>query len=250
MADKTGPLTITGHMRVIASLQDVSTSPSSLADSLSLLTSLNATHYLPTHYLNKPSLLAGYTAQLALAKADIKAGVHPLLEFAYSGGGPGAGVVVQKPLSRGTVLINSTDPHPANSPPQVDWNALSHPFDARAAVLAFKKLREFFAAPSLVAKRNPEEVVPGAGVKTDEEIEKVLRDSLMNPGNAHPCGTAAMLPRRLGGVVDGELRVYGVGRLRVVDASIIPVIPSANLQVTMYAVAEKAADVIKKGGRG
>ena len=73
----------------------------------------------------------------------------------------------------------------------------------------------------------------------------MLRGSLVSPTNAHPCGTAAMMPRGLGGVVDERLRVYGVRGLRVVDASVLPVIVAANLQVTMYAVAEKAADLIK-----
>lgn len=51
----------------------------------------------------------------------------------------------------------------------------------------------------------------------------------------------------LGGVVSEELKVYGVERLRVVDASIIPSIPSTHLQATVYAIAKNAADIIKKG---
>jgi choline dehydrogenase-like flavoprotein len=55
-----------------------------------------------------------------------------------------------------------------------------------------------------------------------------------------------MMPRELGGVVDSELKVYGVEGLWVVDASIIPILPAAHTQATVYAVAEWAADVIKK----
>ncbi|KAJ4192027.1 hypothetical protein NW755_004162 [Fusarium falciforme] len=53
------------------------------------------------------------------------------------------------------------------------------------------------------------------------------------------------MPRDMGGVVDPELRVYGTCNLRVADASIMPLIPSAHLQAVVYAIAEKAADMIK-----
>ena len=54
-----------------------------------------------------------------------------------------------------------------------------------------------------------------------------------------------MMPEELGGVVGPDLRVYGVKGLSVVDASILPMIPASGLQATMYAVGEKAADLIK-----
>ncbi|KLU87079.1 hypothetical protein MAPG_06084 [Magnaporthiopsis poae ATCC 64411] len=54
-----------------------------------------------------------------------------------------------------------------------------------------------------------------------------------------------MLPRELGGVVDQQLKVYGVKKLRIVDGSIMPTLPGANTCQTVYAVAEKAADLIK-----
>ncbi|KAI1014234.1 hypothetical protein LB504_008747 [Fusarium proliferatum] len=55
----------------------------------------------------------------------------------------------------------------------------------------------------------------------------------------HPSGTAAMMPIELGGVVDPELMVYGTCNLRIADASIMPLIPSAHLQASVYAIAEK-----------
>lgn len=61
----------------------------------------------------------------------------------------------------------------------------------------------------------------------------------------HPVGTCSMLPRDSGGVVDSSLRVYGTSNLRVVDASVFPTQISAHIQATVYAVAEKAADLIK-----
>lgn len=61
----------------------------------------------------------------------------------------------------------------------------------------------------------------------------------------HPCGTCAMLPLADGGVLNQKLIVYGTKSGRVVDASMIPLIPRGNLQSTVYAVAERAADLIK-----
>lgn len=63
--------------------------------------------------------------------------------------------------------------------------------------------------------------------------------------NYHPVGTAAMMSRELGGVVDSELRVYGTSNVRVVDASILPLQVSGHPTATLYAVAERISDVIR-----
>lgn len=62
----------------------------------------------------------------------------------------------------------------------------------------------------------------------------------------HLSGSASMRPQEAGGVVDTRLRVYGVRNLRVVDASVFPLEPSGNIQSTVYAVAERAADILKE----
>lgn len=67
--------------------------------------------------------------------------------------------------------------------------------------------------------------------------------------NHHEIGTAAMMSRELGGVVDEELRVYGTKNVRVVDASVLPLQVSGHLTATLYAVAERASDMIKAGSQ-
>jgi choline dehydrogenase len=68
---------------------------------------------------------------------------------------------------------------------------------------------------------------------------------LVVASNYHPIGTAAMMSRELGGVVDPTLKVYGTSNVRVVDASVLPMQVSGHLTSTIYAVAERAADIIK-----
>jgi choline dehydrogenase len=68
---------------------------------------------------------------------------------------------------------------------------------------------------------------------------------LVVASNYHPIGTAAMMARELGGVVDPTLKVYGTSNVRVVDASVLPMQVSGHLTSTIYAVAERAADIIK-----
>lgn len=66
----------------------------------------------------------------------------------------------------------------------------------------------------------------------------------MSASSFHPIGTCAMLPQTDGGVVDPSLKVYGVENLRVIDASIFPLHVRGNIASLVFAVAERAADLI------
>ena len=112
------------------------------------------------------------------------------------------------------------------------------------AVLGVKMARRLVETEA-VQNQGPVEVAPGPAVVADEQIEEALRRETARSSNAHPCCTSALGPEKEGGVVDDKLRVYGVGNLRVVDASIMPLLPVAHLQSTMYAIGEKAAVLIK-----
>lgn len=152
------------------------------------------------------------------------------------------GSILSQPLSRGSVHIRSKDP---SAQPAINPNYLSHPIDVEIMahhVLQTKKIAALSPLNNLLAKplthRDP------AADFTDLESAKAFAR-----GNAismwHLGGTCAMLPKEKAGVVDTNLKVYGVDNLRVVDASAIPLISTANLQATVYAFAEKAADIIK-----
>ncbi|KAJ2968144.1 hypothetical protein NUW58_g10285 [Xylaria curta] len=80
---------------------------------------------------------------------------------------------------------------------------------------------------------------------TDEQWTAYIGDTLVP--NHHPIGTASMMSRELGGVVDPNFKVYGTENVRVVDASILPLQFSGHLTPTLYAVAERASEIIIKG---
>jgi choline dehydrogenase-like flavoprotein len=221
-------------------LQEVDSEFESIA---STVTSREQLEYLPAIYASNPPLLTGYRKQLEVLQSQFLSPHSGVIEVATGGSGAVA-LSLLKQLSRGTVKINSTDANPAIAP-LVDFNSGANPTDMRISVSAIRKVREFMAAESL-ASLNVTESVPGTQYQTDEELEGLLRKSLYVPTFAHPAGTAAMLPKELGGVVGTGLQVYGTKGLWVVDASVIPILPAGHTQATVYAIAEHAAELIKK----
>ncbi|KAF9264458.1 alcohol oxidase [Marasmius fiardii PR-910] len=142
----------------------------------------------------------------------------------------------QHPFSRGTVHIASPDPSAA---PTIDPRVLDNKVDMCILVESIKFVRRIFASGEF--KETTKEVIPD--VSSDEELENFVRRMVQTV--FHPIGTASMLPREDGGVVDSDLRVYGTANLRVVDASVMPIHISGHPMLTIYAIAEKAADTIK-----
>ncbi|KAJ7717135.1 GMC oxidoreductase-domain-containing protein [Mycena metata] len=128
--------------------------------------------------------------------------------------------------------------------PAIELNIFDNNVDLDMFVETYKFARKFLTAGPLGALVE-EEICPATELKTDDDIRDFLRQSVGS--SFHPVGTVGMLPEKDGGCVDAELKVYGTANLRVVDASIIPINISAHLQATLYAIAEKAADIIKKG---
>ena len=154
-------------------------------------------------------------------------------------------VMLSYPLSRGSSHIHSKDP---SAKPLIDPQYLSHPLDLE--VLS----RHLRFAESGICNAEPLRglIKPGglrsAGTPPIFQDLDVVKDFIRRKvvGAHHPTGTCAMMPEEMGGVISPRLNVHGVKGLRVCDASIIPITPRSNPQATVYAVAEKGADLIKE----
>jgi len=146
---------------------------------------------------------------------------------------------IARPESRGSVLINSTDPskHPAIQP-----NYFERSEDVRVMRDGIKISREIIAQRAFDPYRGTE-YGPGADVKTDKDIDTYLRANIESI--YHPVGTCKMGSDAMA-VVDDRLRVRGIDRLRVIDASIMPTLTTGNTNAPTIMIAEKAADFILK----
>jgi choline dehydrogenase len=151
--------------------------------------------------------------------------------------GTTATVCYLRPESRGSVHIRSADPAAA---PAIRANYLDTDNDRSAIVAAFRRTREIFLAPALRKYRGTE-FRPGPTVQSDEQILDYIRSEAESV--YHPVGTCKMGSDSTS-VVDERLRVHGVQRLRVADASIMPTIVSGNTNATAIMIAEKCADML------
>ncbi|KAJ4123178.1 hypothetical protein NW768_009706 [Fusarium equiseti] len=180
-----------------------------------------------------------YLSNLSIPQLEL------ILEANYVGaaGYPGGKFItifssVMHPMSRGSVHINPQDP---KGKPIIDLNYLNNEYDVRALIEGAKFARKVAETEPLRSVWEAE-TEPGPDVKTDEQF----REFAVKTVNSfyHPVGTCAMLPKKDGGVVDANLKVYGTKNLRVVDASIIPVQLSGHIQTAVYGIAETAAQKI------
>lgn len=171
----------------------------------------------------------------ALQRISTGAG-PPSLQFGY-GHGYSLTAVVLRPQSRGSVALASRDPLAA---PLIDPGFLQVGYDLDALLTGLKLVRRLLAKPAF-DRYDSTELAPGRGVQDDDALRSYIRAS---GGLAfHPVGTCAM-GQGAEAVVDAELRVHGVERLRVVDAAVMPTIPGGNTNAPTIMIAEKAADMI------
>ena len=150
-----------------------------------------------------------------------------------------ASVCQLRPTSTGHIALKSTNPREY---PAIHPNYLATLEDQKTAIESIKITRKIMGAPAL----NPlisSEHEPGIEHQTDEELLEYARNRATTI--YHPTGTCKMGNDEMA-VVDDRLRVKGVKGLRVVDASIMPIIISGNTNAPTIMIAEKAADMIKE----
>ncbi|KAF8214099.1 hypothetical protein K438DRAFT_1956192 [Mycena galopus ATCC 62051] len=172
----------------------------------------------------------------------------PHLELTFTPGGFGVvgenlmtiDIAVVSPVSRGSVIINSSDPF---APPLIDPGYLSSEFDILALLDGVRYAQQFVSASAW--KGYIGEMTTNITGLTDAELETLIREG--TGASYHIAGTAGM--SAVGapyGVVDPDLLVKGMSGLSVIDVSVVPIVPSAHTAAATYAIAERGADLVKQ----
>jgi choline dehydrogenase-like flavoprotein len=191
----------------------------------------DGTQYLPAD--TPAEVVLGYKKQQAILAEKLTSNDSAILELIWD-----AGVLViglQHPFSRGNVkaVSSSTFDLPVQSAGQ-----LANPTDLQLLIEAVKFTR-VVRNTAAVQELQPVEVLPGASVTSDADIEAFIRQNAATL--FHPAGSCKLGPREEGGVVGTDLKVYGAANLRVVDASVIPLLPATHIMTTVFGVAEKVS---------
>jgi choline dehydrogenase len=179
---------------------------------------------------------AGPDLQILVTDSGI--GVLPGLSDADPGYGMFASVM--QPFSRGSVRLRRSD---VDASPLIDPNYFGDDRDMQTILTGLRLIREIGQASALDGWRG-DEVAPGADIDDDDALRAYVKKSFRT--YFHLVGTCAIGTSEMS-VVDNELRVHGIDGLRVADGSVMPSIPSSNTNATVYAIAERAAEIIGRG---
>ncbi|MBN9559320.1 MAG: GMC family oxidoreductase N-terminal domain-containing protein [Alphaproteobacteria bacterium] len=170
-------------------------------------------------------------------EARVRTGIkpHPFSAFTIS-------PVHLRPEGRGTVRLKSPDPL---APPAIRFNFLRSEYDIQAVLHGMRVSRQIAAQPAL-SRFVTGEVMPGTQVTSDADLLADIRARAV--ANFHPVGTCRM-GHEVDAVVDPRLRVHGIERLRVADASIMPSIVAGNTNAPSIMIGEKLSDMILRDAR-
>ncbi|KAL2845275.1 GMC oxidoreductase-domain-containing protein [Aspergillus pseudoustus] len=188
------------------------------------------------------------TAQFVLAPFQLlpRAGTRPKDLFSTSHPGFFISLVSLSsyPFSRGSVHISTSDPTAA---PVIDSGILRHAADLELQARHSKWMEKIAETEAMASLPKPggQRLHTPREITTVQQAEELCKELVLSM--YHVCGSCAMMPREDGGVLDSHLRVYGTSNVRVVDASAFPLVPRGNIQTTVFAVAERAADIIRQG---
>ncbi|KAK4180905.1 putative GMC oxidoreductase [Triangularia setosa] len=237
-ATREGPYQLTRGLSTNLALPPLCNATSDCRSIVSTARKTNPFRYLPedTHSTVK----AGYALQREIILRQLEGPKTPVSMIHWDTANS-VRMYFFKPLSRGTVQINSINPLEW---PLIDFRTNVDPIDEELIVASFLKNRHIMSQPSMAALK-PLEAAPFSNDITDKEVIKQILRGVTEPSSAHQCCTAAMMPRLLGGVVDPKMKVYGVRGLRVIDTSYWPIVLTAAPTATTYASGEKIADAIK-----
>ncbi|KAF1828218.1 hypothetical protein BDW02DRAFT_635312 [Decorospora gaudefroyi] len=238
MVPALGPYTLAmGNTAIYVSLPNMTADYMAIIDKMrTMAADDSAASYLPAD--SDLTLIAGYKRQLSVLADFLSNPQAPSLEVPFATG-TGFVNINLHPLSRGTVRINPSN-HLAQ--PILDYRTGSNPIDFDVYLAHLRYLRRTFTTPTM-QKYGAAEVAPGASIRSDAALLEYTKET-MGFSYMHPCCTAAMMPKQLGGVVGPDLKVHGAPGLRVVDISVLPFLTSSHTSSVAYAVREKAADII------
>lgn len=162
-----------------------------------------------------------------------KVGLHRFPAFMFN-------FCVCRPESRGEITLR--DPG-GRFPPRIKPNYMSHPEDWRMMMAGYRiaqQIRDTDPFKSLIS----EQYLPGPEVKTDDDFKQYIRNNASTV--YHPCGTNRMGTDARAVVDPTSMKVRGLDGLRVVDASVMPMVPSSNIHPATIMVAEKSSDIIAR----
>jgi len=199
-----------------------------------------------TGWLNVTSshLTAFFKSSPAVDRADVQMSMRPFTFTMLPSGAPRiddfpgmtVSAIQTRPFSRGEVRISSRDPRRRGT---IDANYLSDPRDLDVLIRGTERIRTILQQPA-IANRVAEELEPGPKATSREALEQHLRKDCQTV--YHPVGTCRM-GSDPDAVLDPNLRVHGVRGLRVIDASVMPVICSGNTVAAAMMIGEKGADL-------